>query len=65
MNYATRRMVELQAPWISDDHPQPLTRNLDPGRRISQPLAPGPTSWHDRYRQACLQAGPAGRATQQ
>jgi len=20
MNYATRRMVELQAPWISDDH---------------------------------------------
>jgi hypothetical protein len=21
MNYATRRMVELQAPWISDDHP--------------------------------------------
>jgi len=23
MNYATRRMVELQAPWISDDHPRP------------------------------------------
>ena len=21
MNYASRRMVELQAPWISDDHP--------------------------------------------
>jgi len=21
MNYATGRMVELQAPWISDDHP--------------------------------------------
>ena len=21
MNYGTRRMVELQAPWISDDHP--------------------------------------------
>jgi hypothetical protein len=21
MNYATRRMVELQAPWISNDHP--------------------------------------------
>ena len=21
MNYATRRMVELQAPWTSDDHP--------------------------------------------
>ena len=21
MNYATRRMVELQAPWISDDRP--------------------------------------------
>ena len=21
MNYATRRTVELQAPWISDDHP--------------------------------------------
>ena len=21
MNYATRRRVELQAPWISDDHP--------------------------------------------
>ena len=21
MNYATRRMVELQAPWISGDHP--------------------------------------------
>ena len=21
MNYATRRLVELQAPWISDDHP--------------------------------------------
>jgi hypothetical protein len=21
MNYATRRVVELQAPWISDDHP--------------------------------------------
>jgi hypothetical protein len=21
MNYATRRIVELQAPWISDDHP--------------------------------------------
>jgi hypothetical protein len=21
MNYATRRMVELQAPWISDHHP--------------------------------------------
>jgi hypothetical protein len=21
MNYATKRMVELQAPWISDDHP--------------------------------------------
>jgi hypothetical protein len=21
MNYATRRMVEMQAPWISDDHP--------------------------------------------
>lgn len=21
MNYATRRMVELQASWISDDHP--------------------------------------------
>jgi hypothetical protein len=20
MNYATRRMVELQAPWIADDH---------------------------------------------
>src|SRR5579859_2365577 len=26
MNYATRRMVELQAPWISDDHPRPVTR---------------------------------------
>jgi hypothetical protein len=23
MNYATRRTVELQAPWISDDHPRP------------------------------------------
>ena len=22
MNYASRRMVELQAPWISDDHPR-------------------------------------------
>jgi hypothetical protein len=22
MNYATRRIVELQAPWISDDHPR-------------------------------------------
>ena len=22
MNYATRRMVEIQAPWISDDHPR-------------------------------------------
>ena len=22
MNYATRRMVELQAPWISDDNPR-------------------------------------------
>jgi hypothetical protein len=22
MNYATRRTVELQAPWISDDHPR-------------------------------------------
>jgi hypothetical protein len=22
MNYATRRMVELQAPWIPDDHPR-------------------------------------------
>jgi hypothetical protein len=22
MNYATRRMVEVQAPWISDDHPR-------------------------------------------
>jgi hypothetical protein len=22
MNYATRRMVELQAPWISDDYPR-------------------------------------------
>jgi hypothetical protein len=22
MNHATRRMVELQAPWISDDHPR-------------------------------------------
>jgi len=22
MNYATRRVVELQAPWISDDHPR-------------------------------------------
>jgi hypothetical protein len=22
MNYATRRMVELQAPWISDGHPR-------------------------------------------
>jgi len=22
MNYATWRMVELQAPWISDDHPR-------------------------------------------
>ena len=22
MNYATRRMVELQAPWISDSHPR-------------------------------------------
>lgn len=22
MNYATRRMLELQAPWISDDHPR-------------------------------------------
>jgi hypothetical protein len=21
MNYASRRMVELQAPWLSDDHP--------------------------------------------
>ena len=21
MNYASRRMVEVQAPWISDDHP--------------------------------------------
>ena len=21
MNYATRRIVELQAPWISEDHP--------------------------------------------
>jgi hypothetical protein len=21
MKYATRRMVELQAPWVSDDHP--------------------------------------------
>jgi hypothetical protein len=21
MNYATRRIVELQAPWIADDHP--------------------------------------------
>ena len=24
MNYATRRMVELQSPWISDDHPRRL-----------------------------------------
>ena len=23
MNYATRRTVELQAPWISDDRPSP------------------------------------------
>ena len=22
MNHASRRMVELQAPWISDDHPR-------------------------------------------
>ena len=22
MNYATRRIVELQAPWISDSHPR-------------------------------------------
>ena len=22
MNYATRRLVELQAPWISDDRPR-------------------------------------------
>ena len=22
MNYATRRTVEVQAPWISDDHPR-------------------------------------------
>jgi hypothetical protein len=22
MNYATRRMTELQAPWITDDHPR-------------------------------------------
>jgi hypothetical protein len=22
MNHATRRMVEIQAPWISDDHPR-------------------------------------------
>jgi hypothetical protein len=22
MNYATRRIVELQAPWISDGHPR-------------------------------------------
>jgi hypothetical protein len=22
MNYASRRMVELQAPWIADDHPR-------------------------------------------
>ena len=22
MNYVSRRMVELQAPWISDDHPR-------------------------------------------
>jgi hypothetical protein len=22
MNHATRRLVELQAPWISDDHPR-------------------------------------------
>ena len=22
MNYATRRVVELQAPWIADDHPR-------------------------------------------
>jgi hypothetical protein len=22
MNYATRRMVELQAPWITDDRPR-------------------------------------------
>ncbi len=35
MNYATRRMVEIQAPWISDDHPQPMRRHLDLGRTAS------------------------------
>jgi len=33
MNYATRRMVELQAPWISDDNPRPGGHS----RRSSRP----------------------------
>ena len=33
MNYATQRMVELQAPWISDDNPRPGGHS----RRSSRP----------------------------
>lgn len=45
MNYATRRIVELQAPWISDDHPsqRPVP---GPDRRISQSHASRSTTRH-------------------
>jgi hypothetical protein len=45
--------------------PQPLTRYLDPGRRISQSLDPRPTSRHYGYTEALPAAWIGGQATQQ
>jgi hypothetical protein len=50
MNYATRRMVELQAPWISDDHP---ATDAPPGPGpADQPAGSKATSPHHGYSQA-------------
>ena len=39
MNYATRRMVELQAPWISDDRPEPDGQRGEPMPAPADPAA--------------------------
>lgn len=42
MNYATRRVVELQAPWISDSRPGELA---DAKRADRQPRPGGSLTW--------------------
>src|SRR6516164_9823176 len=65
MNYATRRLAELQRPGYLTT-PRPLTRHLDPGRRISQSLDPRPTSRHSGYTVALpRRLARRGKATQQ